>query len=187
MKKLAYIACIALTLPAFITMQGCGEATDSNGTDTTATTTTDVVPLEGTVEFDMSDAGFAYKMMVPNEDQAKATPEISYNEDAGYFAVVCGEHFSITITEDEPDFALLKEDLNTHLLYKTEFLKDEADLLIYESTLPDESNSYVHFYLVKELNGMKFVIEDEKMGDFTQGDIDKMVQCARSISPVTPA
>lgn len=187
MKKLVFIACIALALPAFMTLQGCGEATDTNGTDTTATTDNDMPPMTGTEEFDMSEAGFAYKMMVPDEDNAKALPEISYNEDAGYFAVMCGEHFSITITEDEPDFDQLKADLNEHLLYKTEFLKDEADLLIYESTLPDESNSYVHFYMVKELNGSKFIIEDEKMGEFTRGDIDRMVQCAKSISANMPA
>ena len=173
-------------LPAIMTLQGCGESTDTNNTDTTATTE-NIPPMTGTEEFDMSEAGFAYKMMVPDEDHAKALPEVSYNEDAGYFAVICGEHFSITITEDEPDFAQVKTDLNEHLLYKTEFLTDEADLLIYESTLPDESNSYVHFYMVRELGGMKFIIEDEKMGEFTRGDIDRMVQCAKTITPNLPA
>jgi hypothetical protein len=187
MKKLALLAITALAIPAMMTLQGCGSDDPGNGSDTTAVDNTPKVNMEGMVEYDMTENGLAYKLMVPNEDRAKSSPELSFNENSGYYELRVGERFWFTITEDEPDFELKKADLNDDLLFKNEFLKDEDGLLIYKSTLPDESKSFVRFYMVKELGGSKFIFEDEKMGEFTRGNIDNMVNAINTLVAVTPA
>lgn len=187
MKKLALLAVAAFAIPTMMTLQGCGGEDPGNGNDTTAVDNTPVINMEGMTEFPMTDGGLDFKMMVPDEDHAKATPELSFNEGAGYYELRVGERFWFTITEDEPDFEMKKADLNDDLLFKNDFLKDEDGLLIYESTLPDESKSFVRFYMVKEIGGRKFIFEDEKMGEFTRGNIDKMVNAINTMVAVTAA
>jgi hypothetical protein len=186
MKKLALLAFTAVVVPAMITMQGCGSG-EPDGTDTAAVDNTPQINMEGMFEYDMTESGFAYKMMVPDEDHAKSEPELSFNEGAGYYELKVGARFWFTITEEEPDFEMKKADLNDDLLFKNDFLKDEDGLLIYESTLPDESKSFHRFYMVKELGGLTFIFEDERMGEFTRGNIDKMVNAINSLVAVTPA
>ncbi len=185
MKRLALITLSALAIPALLTLEGCGSDEPAGTNDTTATVETPVINMEGMVEFDMSESGLACKLMVPDEDHAKMLPEMEFNEASGNYELKVGERFWFTIVEDEPDFEMKKADLQDDLLFKNDFLKDESGLLIYESTLPDESKSFVRFYMVREIGGIKYIFEDNQMGEFRRGDVDRMINAINSISTVT--
>lgn len=191
MKRLALIAALGLAIPASFTLQGCGGG-ETPTQDTVVTNNEPLPSMDGMVEYDMSEAGLSMKMMVPNEDLARALPECSFNEDAGYFELKVGERFWMTIVEDTPDFELKKSDLNEDLLFTNTFIKDEPECLIYESALPVveegvEPRSYMRFYMSKEIGGVTYIFEDEKMGEYTRGDIERMVNAINAIAAVTPA
>lgn len=138
----------------------------------------DTLPkLKGYVELDLAEYGYNLTVMVPDENTG--VPEINAT-DWGNVEIKVGKAFGIQVMEGPGDFELLKSDLNSDLVYKSEILKEEGDCVVYKRVIPDtEIEPETNFFLVVEVDGLKYEIQNMKEDVYSEGAIDKMVQAGR--------
>ncbi len=84
---------------------------------------------------------------------------VSIQEKPEGLNVFLSERYHVNV-EFDADLALKKEDLKQDLLYDNKIVEQNNDFIIYESTLPDQSKSFMHFYVVKEISGEYFGFSD---------------------------
>lgn len=137
----------------------------------------------GMMELDLSQYGLNLSIMVP--DSTIGTLEVTA-QSYGDMEIRVGTYFQIKIAPGG-DLALKKNDLESDLLFKTTIIKEEPDLIIYRSDLPDGSKSYHHFYAIVKAGEAIYEIRDiEESGEsFSEAIISKMVEAARSLKPIS--
>ena len=174
MKKLLYLCVLPLML-----LTACGETTTTDETDTPENTP--AVDLTGLEIFDMSEQGLFLTMMVPNKDEARGEPVLTYQDGLDNFVLQVGEKFQMVITEDIPDFDLLRGDLEADLTFTNTIVKDEENCLVYVSEAADLEKTFHHFYMTCNIDGIDYVIQDHQMGEFNQMNIDKMIKSVKTL------
>lgn len=166
----------------FFFLTSCG---DDNG-DTADTSSdkqdekTETVSYDNMEEATLDEHGFPFIMMLPDEETAKGIPEFNVTG-TGDLEIKVGSGFHIRIADFPGDIEALKVDLENDLLF-THTIEEETDnLVIYRSELPDGSKEFYHFYMNIEIDGIEYVIEDVKSGEFKRKHIDQMIHAVKSI------
>lgn len=112
------------------------------------------------------------------------SPRTRWNEEFGHIEVNAGEHFGLIITEEEPDIARLKADLDRDMLRKHTIIEETPEKLVYRSQFPDEDLVFVHFYQVVRVIDRTFIIEDRAEGRFNEADIARMSGAVSAVQPI---
>lgn len=165
MKKLLY-----LFLFTFILFTGCSGGKDDNDENGAG---------QGMMELDLSQYGMNLSLFVP--DSTVGTLEVTA-QSYGDVEIRVGNFFMLKIAPGG-DLALKKTDLEGDLLFKTTIVKEEPNLIIYKSDLPDGSNSFHHFYMIVNAGGANYEVRDiDDSGEaFTEAIINKMVESAQTL------
>ena len=184
MKKLFLL----LTIPACIALTSCGDGTEGE------VVSTDSVPAENDAldsrvyfEYDMTPHGveygtdLAWSIMVPNKDRASADPMVEYASGSMITTLQVGKHYIADIMDLEPDKALKKEDLKNDHTFTNSIIEETDDVIIYESKAKDMEQTFFHFWMAKEINGLEYTIEDNKFGEFTKVHVEAMIKSLKTI------
>lgn len=173
-----------LSLLVVFLAAACSSGSEENAEETQ--NGEDFVNME---EFVMTEFGLNLKLMIPNEDMARGKPQVSYNDALGYYSLQIGSRFNMQIYDQmDQDVAGIKASVESSNFYKKyEYLQDEPGLLIYSQTLPDESRTFYHFYAFKEIDGVKYVIKDDDLGEFTKMSVEVMIKALNSLKSTKAA
>ncbi|PKP47145.1 MAG: hypothetical protein CVT95_05995 [Bacteroidetes bacterium HGW-Bacteroidetes-12] len=175
MKNTAFI----LLIFSFISITSCGDKENT-------TEENQVVLLKGHEELNLTSWGFPMSVMVPDaENNGEAQVTLT---NRGALEIIVGQNFGIEIIYGEGDIDLLKMDLEEDLVFSSEIIKEEENLLIYKQNIPESGiKTQYHFfqkvvigsdiYEVRDLQGEQY---EEKMIE----DMIKAVQTLR-LTPIT--
>lgn len=134
---------------------------------------------------DLSEYGLNYTIVLP-DDQSTQT-DIMAN-DWGGIEIMKGENFMLQIAFGEGDIELLKSDLNSDLVYKTEILEESPDLILYKREIPNtEMDPEYHFMYVHREGSDAIEIQNIKAATFNEEMIRKMLQSAKSFKALEQA
>ena len=162
MKKIFFL----LMMPAVLTLGSC---TGGKEADESA-----MIP--GMMEVDLAPHGFDITMMIPDSTKGKA--EITA-QPWGAVEIKVGKHYQVSVSEGEGDIALAKSDVMGNDVNKHKrWVKDEPALLFYESEITQPE---FHFYTVVKAGNKSYVVEDIKGEVFSEKDVERMVESAKSI------
>lgn len=153
-------------LPAVLALASCSGSKEADET----------AMIPGMMEVDLTPHGFPVSIMIP--DSTKGTPSITA-QPWGAVEIKVGKHYQVSIAEGEGDIALAKSDVTSNDVNKLKrFLKDEPTLIFYESEITQPE---YHFYTVVKTGNSSFVIEDIKGEVFSEKDVERMIESAKSI------
>jgi len=127
--------------------------------------------------FDMPLVVSLPEMLTPDVDSTYG--RAIWNEEFGQLRVKAGDHFGLTITEDEGNIQRLKADLERDMLRKHSVLEESPQHVVYRSQFPDEDLVFIHFYQVITVDGRSFVVEDMAEGRYNEADVARMTKAVR--------
>ncbi|MBN4062166.1 hypothetical protein JYU20_03100 [Bacteroidales bacterium AH-315-I05] len=172
MKKIFFFFAIA-SMMIFSTCNGGNKNDEDNSS-----------PHRRMMELNLTEQGMPLSIMVPDSTVGPLEVEAL---DYGEIEIRVGSMFQLKIAEGG-DIQQKKTDLNEDLLWKSNFLADEPNMLLYQSDLPDGSKTFYHFYTVIKVNNIDYEIQDLEMGDpFPQKAIEKMLEAAKGIKAAVAA
>jgi hypothetical protein len=122
-----------------------------------------------------SDKNFPIKVAVLNKNTEPSEPLVIFNEATGKLEVTSGKKVSYQVTELELNLDERKKQLESGI-FKISYTTNQPDQIIYRSELPDGSNAYYHFVLIKKLDNRTFVFEDNPLLQFNESEIKLMVE-----------
>ncbi|HRH37629.1 MAG TPA: hypothetical protein PK760_04760 [Flavobacteriales bacterium] len=109
-----------------------------------------------------------------------ATPSVMWNEVMGRVELQAGEHFAITVMEEEADLARVKAGFDHDMLQKHTIIEETPDKLVYRSEFPDDAIVFIHFYQVVRAGARTFVVQDNPNMRFTEADVARMAKAVRA-------
>ncbi|MEM7162596.1 MAG: hypothetical protein AAF487_09185 [Bacteroidota bacterium] len=130
---------------------------------------------------DLSPFGISAQIHVPNKKVTNVDPEVFVNESSGSIKVNSGNKFSLNIVETEMDKSLIISDLNDDLLFENTVIEEEEHFIKYRSQLPDGSQEFFHFCAWIEINGTKYLVENDKSQNFSDHYLNRMIKSVKSI------
>lgn len=171
MKKLL----IAFAIPALF-LSACNGGGEEEGTDGQVE-----IPesLKGMMTLNLSEQGLPFSLMIP--DTTKNKLEV-VAQPYGDTEVRVGDYFQVQIAVGG-DIALRKSDLNEDLLYKATILQEDGTSIFYKQEIEGSNlDPEYHFYLVKNVNGADYEIQDIKSGEtYSEKAALKMFDSAKNI------
>ena len=140
-----------------------------------------LVAPQGMSILNLQKYGKPFSMLIP--DSLKNKLSVS-DESSGALEVRVGEIFAIAINEQAVDLALAKSDIAGDEVNKfKQYLVEEPFALVWESEIVSPE---FHFYLNRKVGNSEYSVQDIRDPEhkpFNQEQIEKMVECARSIEP----
>lgn len=171
MKKGIYI----LTLIAAFTLVGCGGDEVEKQTEETST-----VNLKGLEELNLTEYGYDLSIMVPKAD-IHGTAEVELTE-RGTLEIVIGLDYGLEIMFGDGDIELLKTDLKEGLVFTSEIINEENNVLVYTQDIPDSGvKTQNHFMYRAEVGENVYEVRDIAAKEYGSGMIDKMLESAKTI------
>ncbi|KJS07548.1 MAG: hypothetical protein VR77_00550 [Flavobacteriales bacterium BRH_c54] len=158
----------------------CGD--DNNATDETQ----EVVQLKGHEELDLNQWGFPMAIMVPDAENHGEPQVVLTNR--GALEIVVGNSFGIEIMYGEGDIALLKMDLEEDLVFVSEIISEEENLLIYKQDIPESGvKTQHHFFYKATINNDIYEIRDLQSEQFGEKMIQDMIKAVKTLRYVPAA
>jgi hypothetical protein len=165
MKKLLFL----LMIPVAAAFVSCGGEKKE-----------ETAKIPGMMEVDLSPYGIQATMMIP--DSTKGIADIqaqSYGVE-----IKVGKSYQILVKEGDEDIELKKSDIKSNEVFKLKrYVKEEPTLLFYEVALPDAEQGQYHFFAIVKAGNSTYIVEDIQEEAFTEKDIERMVESAKSIKP----
>lgn len=162
-----------------ITFFGCGGGEESSTEENTMATTE---VLKGTMNMDLGDYGFPVSINIP--DASFGSQQIE-EQSWGAVEIKVGNGFYISIKEGEGeliDMTFQKSMVeNADFPQFKQYLVDQENEIMYEAGFPDMPSEY-HFYMVKKIGEVDYVMEDIKSEKYSKEAIEKMYNCAKSLT-----
>ena len=142
-----------------------------------------VVPA-GWVEIDLAQPNTTYGLSlfinVPDEATAQGIPEIIESPMGGTQLRV-GKDFNIEILPGDGNMAAKKEEIAGDMVFKSTYIIDEPDFILYKSEIEDAGIKQHHFYGIMKVGTGTYEIEDIKGEDYTEAGVKKMMEAAKSL------
>lgn len=184
MKKLFFLLLMA---PA-VMMNSCGGETKTDGKDGDSAATSDV-DYTGMKEHDLSANGLNTKMMVPelSSSTGELLPvDVSKNEDLLTWEISIGAEYHLLIEEVDGEGNYLqreKDRLKNDGVFTIEYIKQEADKMLYKASLPNESGQrdYYHAFGLVKIGNVEYIVKSFDMGEFSQVQADDMYKSICSL------
>ena len=172
MKRFIYLI-LVFCIP-FIT--SCGDGSSSKD----STTNENKISLKDYEELDLTPWGFEMMLMVPNAND-NGEPEVTLT-DRGALEIKVGKGFGVEIMFGEGSLEMLKLDLKESLVYTSEILKEEEDLLIYQQDIPNSGiKTKIHFFYKKHLGSDIYEIRDLVDGTYSLNSIEEILAAVKEI------
>lgn len=139
------------------------------------------------VKKDLSGKGLKLMAQVPKKDPQKGRPPVKVSmSKKGGLDLKAGDAYGMHIMAGAPVMSMKEKkkgikSMNQAL--KTDFLKDEKDLLIYKFSVPGSEKEMFHFLKVVEVNGQKYTVQSLESGEFSKAQVDLMLKSAKSLMP----
>lgn len=130
-------------------------------------------------EFSLAETGLPLLLPIPTDLDTLAA---MWHASTGKAEVDGGEHFNMTLQEMESTISEKKADLELGI-FQVEYLEEDSNHIIYQTTLPDGTRHYYHFFAILPVGDRKYVVENNQLMDFSLEDIRKMAQTALHIRP----
>jgi hypothetical protein len=159
-------------------LMACGGGNTSNQ-ETENSATEETANVAGMKAYDLNQHGLPLSIMIPDESTGIA--EVTPNE-LGGVDIRVGKNFGIAITFGDGDIALRKTDLQDDLVYESTIHTDEANLLVYERTIPGAGmEAEHHFYYTTTIGADVFDVQNLVGEPFGKAAIEKMVNSAKTL------
>lgn len=173
MKKIFLLTVI----PSFVALIGCGDGKE------TKVENENPIPA-GWVELDLTQPNTTYGLPllinVPDEATAQGIAEIMESP-LGGTQVKAGKNFNLEIFPGDGNMAAKKQEIEGNLVFKSTYIIDEPDFILYTSEIEDAGIKQYHFYAIIKLGTSSYEIEDIKGEDYTETGIKKMMEAAKSL------
>ncbi len=169
MKK----ALLLLATPALLFFSACGgQKTEEN------------ISKPGMMETSVKVNSNDLLVMIP--DSTRGVAEIM-EQPWGATEIKAGPDFHISIEENEGDIALMKSDITGNEVFKLQrYLKDEPNLLFWESKNENMPDPRFHFYSIIKTGNTSYVIKDvERLEAYNEKAVQAMVDAAQTLKPKT--
>lgn len=179
MKKLTII----LSTILMVGLISCGNEESDGGE--TVDVKDESPKLKGYEELNLTTWGYYLSIMVPNSD-ANGAPNVTLN-DRGTLEIVVGSSFGVEIMFADMDIKLLKADLNDHLIYSHEILKEDENSLIYTQDIPEVDSGVKtqnHFFYQFKIGSDFYIAREIFEGAYSIGMIKEMLSAAKTIKEV---
>jgi hypothetical protein len=152
----------------------CGN--DNNTTDENQ----EIVQLKGHEELDLNQWGFPMVIMVPDAENHGEPQVVLTNR--GALEIVVGNSFGIEIMYGEGDIQLLKMDLEEDLVFVSEIVSEEENLLVYKQDIPESGvKTQHHFFYKATINNDIYEIRDLQSEQFGEKMIQDMIKAVKTI------
>lgn len=190
MKRIVFL----FAVPAMFVMASCGggESADAgNNSDSTEVSTE--VDYTGMSSFDLTPHGLKTSVMVTDiiSENGKPFPvNVVHDADLFTWDIKVGnegsEEFYLIIEEADGEGNYIqreKDRLANDVVFKEEFITDEADLFLYKAALPEGAaqRDYYHVFGTVKINGVDHVVKSFPMGEFSEVQAQDMLKAIRSL------
>ncbi|MBL1231947.1 MAG: hypothetical protein P1U44_12920 [Vicingaceae bacterium] len=140
----------------------------------------EIVQLKGHEELDLNQWGFPMVIMVPDAENHGEPQVVLTNR--GALEIVVGNSFGIEIMYGEGDIQLLKMDLEEDLVFVSEIVSEEENLLVYKQDIPESGvKTQHHFFYKATINNDIYEIRDLQSEQFGEKMIQDMIKAVKTI------
>ena len=140
----------------------------------------EIVQLKGHEELDLNQWGFPMVIMVPDAENHGEPQVVLTNR--GALEIVVGNSFGIEIMYGEGDIQLLKMDLEEDLVFVSEIVSEEENLLVYNQDIPESGvKTQHHFFYKATINNDIYEIRDLQSEQFGEKMIQDMIKAVKTI------
>jgi len=175
MKKLILALIVA---PFLFIMPSCGGGEEVVVEDSTA------MLMPNHVWLNLSKYGMEVSIQIP--DSTVGLAEIVHTN-SGAIEISVGKNFGISVSFGEGDIALLKEDLNSDAVFKSELLIDEPGALLYSRTIPDtEIETQHHFFYTTNINNAIYEVKTLDIETYGKKATEEMLKTAKTLKANLP-
>ena len=138
----------------------------------------------GWVELDLTQPNTTYGLPllinVPGEATAQGIAEIMESP-LGGTQIKVGKNFNLEIFPGDGNMAAKKQEIAGNVVFKSTYVIDEPDFILYTSEIEDAGIKQYHFYAIIKLETGSYEIEDIKGEDYTEAGVKKMMEAAKSL------
>lgn len=179
MKKIIYALLIASTA-LFVASCGGNEEQTSDKVE---------IP-QGMIEYDLSQhgpIGLPCLINIPDEETGKGLPQVMEGP-LGGTQIVVGKDFNIEIVVGDGDMNQKKADIASDAVFKSTYIVDEPNAILYKSEIPDAGVVQYHFYVIMKVGNVTYEIEDVRGEEnYSEEGIKRMFEAAKSLRPKAQA
>lgn len=171
MKNTTFIFLAIFSAFLFVACGDDNKTTDENQ---------EIVQLKGHEELDLNQWGFPMSIMIPDAENNGQPQVILTNR--GALEILVGNSFGIEIMYGEGDIELLKMDLEEDLVFVSEIISEEENLLIYKQDIPESGvKTQHHFFYKAAINNEIYEIRDLRSEQFGEKMIQDMIKAVKTI------
>lgn len=164
MKKLLFL----LMIPVAAAFVSCGGEKKE-----------EAAKIPGMMEVDLTPHGYPVTIMIPDSTKGLANIEA---KSWGGIEIIVGKDYQVMIKEEPGDIELRKSDITANEVNQLKrYLKEDPDLLFYETAIPGAEQSEYHFYAIVKAGESTYVVEDIPGEMFSEKDVAHMIESAKSI------
>lgn len=179
MKKIIFA--LAISIPSLLFVS-CGNKEENN-------TTTTEIP-QGMIEYDLSQhgpIGMPCLIFLPDENTGKGLPQVMEGPMGGT-QIVVGKDFNIEIVVGDGDMNQKKSDIAADAVFKSTFIVDEPNAILYKSEIPDAGVVQYHIYVIQKVGNVTYEIEDVRGEEnYSEEGAKRMLEAAKSLRPKVQA
>ena len=170
MKKLLFALLIT---PVLFIIPSCGGGEENPIVDSSA------MLMPGHVWLNLSKYGMEVSVQIP--DSTVGLAEVVHTN-SGAVEITVGKNFGIAVLFGEGDIALLKEDLASDAVFKSEILIDEPGTLLYSRSIPDtEIEVQHHFFYTGNINNAIYEVKNLEMETYGKKAVEEMLKAAKTL------
>lgn len=136
------------------------------------------------VEMEANAGGYALNVFVLVSEVSKSEANIEYLEDTGELRVSTGEHFDLSMYEDESQMESTLNEIKNHPFYEVEVIEQTDSTLLYRYFIEDRDNDNWQFYTERSLGQPLLLVRSNKDGIFEEFYTRKMLESALKITPL---
>ena len=182
MKKINLIGFFLFSL----ILISCGGETATNEGEADATTeevATD--DMKGMMMANLNEYDINASIYIPDESKGKAEFNAT---DWGSLEISVGKRYGVEIVPFGMTIEEKKEELAGDLVYTIEYIKDEADCIVYKKSIADsEVEAEVHFFLNIDLGGDVYEVKSLNDQAYNEKSIEKMISSAKTLTASNPS
>jgi hypothetical protein len=137
--------------------------------------------LTGMHQVDLSSYNLNASIYVPDDSKGKTAISTS---SWGSIEITNGNTFALEIVPFGMTVAEKKEELAGDLVYTIEYLTESDQVIVYKKSIKDsETEAEYHFFMNAEVDGEIVEIKNSMEGSFSERNIERMLEAARSLTP----
>lgn len=139
-------------------------------------------PKDELLSFENEGLPLALKKALP--ENIELVPEISFNEQFGYYEVNINGELSFILSEDEQSIEDVKLELSNDQLFTYKYYDQGENSLLYQAILPDGTEYMYHYVKTIEVNQRKFVMRSKHDAEHTLRSVKLLKSVINNVVPI---